>query len=264
MEQKSYLHILYQLQVWMGDHIRAAMTSIKFYQQNATTYLDLLLNINHLHTAHTHLKYELESDNQWVQLPGTTPTITNATSTILKMEPREIDKHINTIWRQIEITKYLAGNEKANRKTIELLPEMFASVGASGAPLQAPPTLFGNKIEKIQLATLCICSGENVNDGFGLAFRIIQDYNLNCSKIYCIVAKQLKHIDGIKQLVDCIATSGMMSDESMVCDEVLSIGIKSMASSENNNLQQINSLIQSIQDINIKVITGFKSCIAHH
>lgn len=84
------------------------------------------------------------------------------------MNSREIDKHINTIWRQIEITKFLASNEKCGRKTIDTLPEMFHFSNEGSVQI---PTLFGSKVEKIQLAVLAITSGENITEGFGIAFR---------------------------------------------------------------------------------------------
>lgn len=47
------------------------MTCIKFYSLNASNYTELLGNLEYLHKAQNHLKYELESDNQWVQVePG--------------------------------------------------------------------------------------------------------------------------------------------------------------------------------------------------
>lgn len=33
------------------------------------------------------------------------------------------------------------------------------------------PTLFGSTYEKMQLAILCVVSGQNVEDGFGIAYK---------------------------------------------------------------------------------------------
>ena len=61
------LHSLYQLQQFMGDYIRAAMTCIRFYQENVTNFSDLSANVSFLQKAEEHLKYVLEQE-QWVDV----------------------------------------------------------------------------------------------------------------------------------------------------------------------------------------------------
>lgn len=61
------LHSLYQLQLFLGDYIRAAMTCIRFYQENAKNFTDLTSKVNFLHSAEKHLKQILEQD-QWVEV----------------------------------------------------------------------------------------------------------------------------------------------------------------------------------------------------
>lgn len=61
------LHSLYQLQLFLGDYIRAAMTCIRFYQENVKNFSDLLSRVNYLHAAEKHLKQVLEQD-QWVEV----------------------------------------------------------------------------------------------------------------------------------------------------------------------------------------------------
>lgn len=61
------LHSLYQLQQFMGDFIRAAMTCIRFYQDNAKCFTDLLANVNFLQRAEGHLREVLVQD-QWVEV----------------------------------------------------------------------------------------------------------------------------------------------------------------------------------------------------
>lgn len=64
------LHSLYQMQQFMGDHVRAAMTCIKFYQENVNTFSDLFANAKYLIKAKNHLNDLLEQD-QWVEVsPG--------------------------------------------------------------------------------------------------------------------------------------------------------------------------------------------------
>lgn len=51
----------------MGDSIRAAMTCIRFYQENALSFQDLLNNVHFLHKAEEHLKHGVEQE-QWVEV----------------------------------------------------------------------------------------------------------------------------------------------------------------------------------------------------
>lgn len=100
---------------------------------------------------------------------------------------------------------------------------------------------------------------------FILNCRIIQDFQLNSSKIYCIVAKQLAqnyNCNDIEKLVDCIATSGMSEEStSVVCDEVISLSIRTMCTDNMGascSMTQIESLIKLIHDVNIKVSIIFQ------
>lgn len=43
---------------------------------------------------------------------------------VMKIDSRIIDKHINTIWRQIEVTKFLAECEQAGRINVNILGEI--------------------------------------------------------------------------------------------------------------------------------------------
>lgn len=49
--------------------------------------------------------------------------ITNP-SLVMKMDPRLIEHHINTIWRQTEVARFLAECEKTGRINLNILPEI--------------------------------------------------------------------------------------------------------------------------------------------
>lgn len=71
LELNSMYNVLYQLQIFICDFVRAAMTCIKFYQENASSFKELLDREEYLQMAQNHLKQELEQE-QWVQVtPGT-------------------------------------------------------------------------------------------------------------------------------------------------------------------------------------------------
>ena len=56
LERRKLLHTLYEVQQWSKDHVRAAMTCIRFYHLNAKTYSQLSSNINYLMYAQSHLE----------------------------------------------------------------------------------------------------------------------------------------------------------------------------------------------------------------
>ncbi|KAH8027882.1 hypothetical protein HPB51_011112 [Rhipicephalus microplus] len=72
---------------------------------------------------------------------------------------------------QIDITRFLNARETEQEKL--LLPRQKDS--ADGVT----PTLFGDMAMKRDLACLVLVNGRNVEEGFGLAFRIIQKKDLD-------------------------------------------------------------------------------------
>lgn len=67
LEQQKLLNCLYQLQLYIGDYVRAAMTCIRFYQENSRRFFDLANNVSHLYRAEEHLKQVLEQE-QWIEV----------------------------------------------------------------------------------------------------------------------------------------------------------------------------------------------------
>lgn len=67
LEKQNRLHSLYQLQLFIGDCIRAAVTCIKFYKENARSFSELVDRENYLQQAEMHLNQDLEQQ-QWVEV----------------------------------------------------------------------------------------------------------------------------------------------------------------------------------------------------
>lgn len=184
LEHKGLLNSLYHLQVLLKDPVRASMTCVKFYSMNScstrcSTYAELQNNSFHLTGAVKHLQTELELC-QWEEIPST-PTTTgdhHQQSILMKMDSRTLNSHINTIWRQIEVTKFLSNCEQNGCDMVALLAKISAE-------FTNIPTLFGTLQDKIQLAVLTIIAGSNINAGFGLvsAFCISNNFNNFCSQV---------------------------------------------------------------------------------
>ncbi|CAH1163868.1 unnamed protein product [Phaedon cochleariae] len=270
LEKQKLLHSLYQLQQFMGDYIRAAMTCIRFYQENADTFKDLVSNTNFLLTAEEHLKQGLEQE-QWVEV-ATVRKLSNASkasfeekgisnpSLVMKINSKDVNKHMNTIWRQNEVVEFLANCERQDVKPIQVLKDIlkpqYNQAAKSPDEKSKIPTLFGPTQEKVQLAVLVIVCGKQVEEGFGIALRIIQDLSLKPMKVYCEAGKQLakeERYGGIAQLVSCIKQSGT-SDAAVtdMCDEMLTLAVATLTKA-NFTGTKVEDLIKLISDKAIKI-----------
>ncbi|KAB0805691.1 hypothetical protein PPYR_02661 [Photinus pyralis] len=276
LEKQSNLNSLYELQQFMGDFVRAALTCIKFYKDDAATFTELTGKVDYLHKAQQHLQQELEQE-QWVEVASVRkPNMDSQDSfeakgianpsLVMKIDTRNVDKHINTISRQIEVAKFLADCEFSSAPVMQILPEIlpFVTEDASFDSLHKTkiPTLFGSYYERVQLAVLAIVCGTNIEDGFGIAYRIITDHKLSAVKVYCQAGKQLaksEKYNSIAQLVNCIRSSGV-SDSAVtdMCDEMLILAVQTLTKT-NVSGPQLDGLIKLITDRAAKISAYIES-----
>ncbi|KAJ8925266.1 hypothetical protein NQ315_009094 [Exocentrus adspersus] len=270
LEKHNMLHSLYQLQQFMGDFVRAAMTCIRFYQDNVKCFSDLLANASFLQKAEEYLRAVLVQD-QWVEVASVgrqstasgnsyeEKSLTNP-SLVMKMTSQEINKCIDTIWRQKEVVTFLAGCEVSNVKPMDVLCGILQIEDTSsllGGKHIKIPTLFGTAQEKIQLAVLTIICGNNVDDGFNIALGIIQDFKLKPAKVYCEAGKQLAkstQYSAIGQLVNCIKHSSSIKDDAItdMCDEMLTHAVATFTKA-NVTGAKVEDLIRLISDRGTKI-----------
>lgn len=175
LDKKQYLHKLYYLQLFMKDFIRAAMTCIRFYKNDASSYEDLCSRSLLLVDAQKHLESELNVENLSKSRRKSVSSSHSGShcGLTMEMEPSEIDKHINTISRQMEIAKFLGNAEKEGRAVKPFLTHLL-EMDSSSVQTDELPTLFGNQQQKTRLAVLAILCGRDAEEGFGIAFRIMQ------------------------------------------------------------------------------------------
>lgn len=125
-------------------------------------------------------------------------------------------------------------------------------------PCTRIPTLFENMQDKIILVALILICGANVEEGFGLAYRIIQDMGLNSDKIYAIATKYLavnNRLHDVEKLVNCIKGNSNQSDTKL-CNEILSLAVQSALSnhtSPQRTKAAIENLIRLITDVSIQI-----------
>lgn len=85
----------------------------------------------------------------------------------MKMDPKKINHHMNTIWRQLEAAKFLASCESVNKFTVnDLFPGELTTQNEI-------PTLFDGNSERNALVKMIILLGKNISEGFGIAFRFV-------------------------------------------------------------------------------------------
>ncbi|CAK9808723.1 Zinc finger FYVE domain-containing protein 26 [Anthophora plagiata] len=260
LEKRQYLNILYQLQLFMKDCVRAAMTCIRFYLNEVDNYTELCARVNFLLDAQKHLESELQIETlNRKRKKSTSSMYGNQGILTMEMELSEIDKHINTICRQMEITKFLAYCEKNGRAPVQFL-SLFPEKDTNNSYTSKVPTLFGNQEQKIDLAVLTMLCGHNIEEGFGIAFRIMQDYNLPQQKVYSLAGHILimkNNIAAIEQLIKCCHTSGIRNSH-VISDYVLAHCVKLLLSQLHNETESvlkndIYNLVRLITDIELKI-----------
>lgn len=236
LQKKSYYHVLYELQQFMKDQVRAAMTCIRFFTHKAKTYTELGEKLSWLLKAKDHLKIYLQETSRRTGRKKTT-------FFRKKMTAADVSKHMNTLQLQMEVTRFLHRCESAGTSQVTSLPL---------------PTLFGNNHMKMDVACKVMLGGKNVEDGFGIAFRVLQDFQLDAATTYCRAARQLverEKYGEIRQLLKCVSESGMAAKSDG--DTIL---LNCLEAFKRIPPQELEGLIQAIHNDDNKVQAYLTCC----
>ncbi|XP_055524213.1 zinc finger FYVE domain-containing protein 26 homolog [Wyeomyia smithii] len=254
LEMNRMLNCLYNLQLLLRDPIRASMTCVRFYSMDAKSFTELEANTFHLKNSAAHLQAELELCN-WEEISVESLSDRSEThkSLLMKMEPKELNNHINTILRQLEVTKFLSNCEAKGREVVGLLPKLFIESSKI-------PTLFGTVHEKLQLAVLILICGQNIEEGFGLSYRVIQDFNLNNLRVYGLAAKYFisqTQVEDVEKLLQAIVSNSSTNvDTNGFCDELIKVSVESAIATHGNSSQvktALEALIKRVSDVGLKI-----------
>lgn len=125
------------------------------------------------------------------------------------------------------------------------------------------PTLFGSTKDKIQLTFLVLICGSNVTEGYGLAFRIIHDFNLDAESVYTSVVKHLagnRQLHGVEQLIDCIRGNSVgTAPNDLLCDRILGVAVEVFCSqsfvinSDVASRELFERLVKQVTDVGIRI-----------
>uniref|UniRef100_A0A8C3XD36 Zinc finger FYVE domain-containing protein 26 n=1 Tax=Cyanoderma ruficeps TaxID=181631 RepID=A0A8C3XD36_9PASS len=230
LQRKNYYHILYELQQFMKDHVRAAMTCIRFFTHGAKSYTELGGKQTWLLKIKDHLKVYLQ------EVSRSSGRKKMAFTFRKKMSATDVSRHINTVDLQMEVTKFLHQCE---------------SSGTSQMTDSSLPTLFGNNNMKMDVACKVILEGKNIEEGFGIAFRVLQDFQLEATEVYSKVAKQLvkqQKYSEIQQLLKCVNESGVAAKNDG--DNII---LKCLNEFKNIPAEDLDNLIQDMDSDENKI-----------
>ncbi|XP_055017123.1 zinc finger FYVE domain-containing protein 26 isoform X2 [Boleophthalmus pectinirostris] len=246
MQRRGHFHTLYRLQQFMMDHVRAAMTCIRFFTHGASSYHQLGEQQSWLVKAKDHLRTYLQEQ----QGRGVGRRRSQVNSFRKTMSASDVSRHMNTIELQLEVTRFLYRCEIKTQQTSTLSAK-------SGS--QSPPTLFGGSAMKIDVACKVMLGGKNIEEGFGIAYRVIQDFQLEAQSVYTragqLLIRQRKY-SAVKQLLKCVGESGTATKSD--CDSLL-LSCVSSADKAPADAKELESLILEIKSTENK-IRAYLSC----
>ncbi|XP_070834596.1 zinc finger FYVE domain-containing protein 26 isoform X2 [Chaetodon trifascialis] len=214
LQRRGYFNTLYQLQQFMMDHVRAAMTCIRFFTHGASSYLQLGEQQRWLVRAKEHLRTYLQEQ----QGRGAGRRKSQVNSFRKMMSSSDVSRHMNTIELQLEVTRFLHRCETAASSKA---PQ--SSTPSSKSPASSsPPTLFGGSPMKVEVACKVMLGGKNIEEGFGIAYRVIQDFQLEAQAVYVRAGQRLvrqRQYGAVRQLLKCVGESGTATKND--CDALI-------------------------------------------
>ncbi|XP_039897877.1 zinc finger FYVE domain-containing protein 26 isoform X2 [Simochromis diagramma] len=246
LQRRGYYHSLYQFQQFMTDHVRAAMTCIRFFTHRASSYLQLGEKQRWLVRAKEHLRTYLQEQ----QGRGSGRRRSHPNSFRKMMSSSDVSRHMNTIELQLEVTRFLHRCENAaSSKAPQTNPSAPSSL----------PTLFGGSPMKVEVACKVMLGGKNIEEGFGIAYRVIQDFQLEAQAVYVRAGQWLirrKQYTSVRQLLKCVGESGTATKND--CDALI-LNYISCAEKGPADAKELESLILEIKSTESK-IKAFLMC----
>ncbi|TDG99134.1 hypothetical protein EPR50_G00208230 [Perca flavescens] len=243
LQRRGYYNTLYQLQQFMMDHVRAAMTCIRFFTHGASSYLELGEHQRWLVRAKEHLRTYLQEQQ------GRGAARRKSQVVRKMMSSSEVSRHMNTIELQLEVTRFLHRCETAaSSKLPKTSKPSSKSPGSS-----SPPTLFGGSPVKVEVACKVMLGGKNIEEGFGIAYRVIQDFQLEAQAVYVRASQRLtrqRQYGAVRQLLKCVGESGTATKDD--CDALI-LSCVSIADKGPADAKELESLILETKSTESKI-----------
>lgn len=262
--RRSFHHLLYEVQVFMRDFFRAAQTCIRFYEGVAgspvTSYEDLYSRLHYLEEAKHHIEAVIAEKKSpkgtvntvfaYLRQRGTASAKSAAEEpSHATMSLSELNNHMNTINLQKEVTNFMH-KSAVERGGLGLLR------ASEGSRL---PTLFGNGHVRGEMVVQVLLAGTTIQDGFSLASRIIQDYNLPAARVYVDVGRSLARqykFSHIEDLLRCSEETGQVTDK---CHDDIILACVSIVAADHSQAKHLEALIKLLKSDTNK-INAFVTC----
>ena len=240
----NYFHILHTIQVFMGDHIRAAMTQMSFFlTPKATDYGQLHTRLDNLLLAKQHCQYFLANQDR-----------TNKGCLVFAKE--EVQKQIRVIDMQIEITKRFFNKKVTLPQALINLQETSESHGSkiNDSSLPHVPTILDDSVvSKTQMAVMVLLEYEStISESYLVARQIIDENTLDPGQVYRLggkilaTSKKVNLVQLISQLLECIRMNHDPKESLGLCDDVIGTVLRHCPT-----LESVDQLIKMIScDIN--------------
>ncbi|CAB1335667.1 unnamed protein product, partial [Coregonus sp. 'balchen'] len=196
LQRRGHFHTLYQLQQFMMDHVRAAMTCIRFFTHGVVSYAQLGDQRRWLVRAKEHLRTYLQE-----QQGARTRKRSTTNSFRKKMASSDVSRHMNTIELQLEV----------------------------------------------------MLGGKNIEEGFGIAYRVIQDFQLEALAVYVRAGRRLvrqRQFKAVRQLLKCVGESGTATKND--CDVII-LSCVSIADKGPTDAKELESLILETKNTENKI-----------
>ncbi|XP_059623013.1 zinc finger FYVE domain-containing protein 26 homolog [Phlebotomus argentipes] len=242
LETQRKFESLYNMQILMNDPIRASMTCIQFYSMNARNYTDLQNNLRYLITAKMHCLSEMHN----LEYGEPVKEVVRIT-----MDIESLQKHIDTIEIQIDITEFLSSAEENGEDIMDNVKKLSGKSAGD-----APPTLFGNASEASITAILTMVSGNSLRRNFSLVKIILKVVSLPVDKIYdscAIFLATENRFRDIKEMIICARDSR----HDINFDKLIYLAVKSANLLDDiqkqDDIVNISSLIELICDVAVKI-----------
>eukprot|EP00118_Oscarella_pearsei_P023925 m.293467 g.293467 ORF g.293467 m.293467 type:complete len:1642 (+) comp40739_c0_seq1:3926-8851(+) len=273
LAKKRLFAILYKLQLFIKDYVRASFTCINLFTGEAgrpSNRLDLSSRLHYLEKAQRHLetyvseykgieparpqpfKRRTTEEKRATTRTGSIYDVVDTTEDSpadsspglrLNASLGDAKRHCHVVRKQIEVTKYL----QECGSFAEAALQIVMKVSGSGKR-DIPTTLFGSSSIKSSVTAQVLLSSQIIENGFKLAFNLIQDFRLNANKVYAFVSRHLakqRRIRQIEQLLACVSKSGLNDSQSQ--EEILTscINILSEDKKETKNVERFIERLSS-------------------
>ncbi|XP_015911906.2 zinc finger FYVE domain-containing protein 26 isoform X1 [Parasteatoda tepidariorum] len=212
LEKLKYLNVLYEIQLFMEDYARAAKSAINFYLTPAPSYKVLFDRSRFLHNAKKHYEKYLNNLKQ----SDPVNDIWRKRKNIKILNIKEVESYIQIISLQEEVSNYFQLCETQGHGYLHEIDTAVNKIET-----HCPPNLFGNSQMKSEVATMILINAVNIDDGFELAAKIIQIFNLNATAILCKAGREIVRTKQKQQVPHYLASVKCLFSKLTKVDDII-------------------------------------------